>query len=255
MPAYIPPEKQNLKQESDYQHPPIPIKLPSKEKRILKPGDVIAFGGHSPLSGVIKGFTDSNVSHMGIVSQGGTPEEAKIAEAVEEGVVINQPLGEYLACGKYSGSDGYNGDIWWLPLNKESRNRFDKYKTKFRQFLDKVKGKEYSIWEAAKAGIFDKLGIQQDIDSQIYFFCSELVAGCLRETSVITKDINPSEIIPQTVCEWAIYKPYCAVPLNPPSPPIYPFNNIQVSPNIEGNVIIATEALNVEHALDIMHAV
>ena len=34
--------------------------------------------------------------------------------------------------------------------------------------------------------------------------------------------------------------------------------NIQVSPNIEGNVIIATdatEALNVEHALDIMHAV
>ena len=92
---------------------------------------------------------------MGIVSQGGTLEEAKIAEAVEEGVVINQPLGEYLACGKYSGSDGYNGDIWWLPLNKESRNRFDKYKTKFRQFLDKVKGKEYAIWEAAKAGIFD----------------------------------------------------------------------------------------------------
>ena len=86
MPAYIPPEKQNLKQESDYQHPPIPIKMPSKEKRILKPGDVIAFGGHSPLSGVIKGFTDSNVSHMGIVSQGGTPEEAKIAEAVEEKV-------------------------------------------------------------------------------------------------------------------------------------------------------------------------
>ena len=59
-----------------------------------------------------------------------------------------------------------------------------------------------------------------------------------RNLLLLATILNLSEIIPQTVCEWAIYKPYDLLQQNSSNTSIDGFNKIQVSP-IEGNVIIA----------------
>ena len=169
----------------------------------MKPGDVIAFSGKRPHSETIKIFTDSNVSHVGVIFQSklsiaGDPKKRSfnlVAEATASGV-------------RFTGLRGikklYDGELWWLPLSNASRQNL-KLK-KFFDFLLCSEGKPYDFKQAIGAGVdvLDDLGIKRNEEDFEKLFCSELVAGALEKGGVIA-DINASEVTPIDLCRFNIY--------------------------------------------------
>lgn len=169
----------------------------------MKPGDVIAFSGKKLHSGVIKLFTDSNVSHVGVIFQSklsiaGDPKKRSfnlVAEATASGV-------------RFTGLKGitklYDGELWWLPLSKASRQNL-KLK-KFFDFLLCSEGKPYDFEQAIGAGTDGPgdLDIKRNQEDFEKLFCSELVAGALENGGVIA-NINASEVTPIDLCRFNIY--------------------------------------------------
>ena len=160
----------------------------------MKPGDVIAFSGQKLHSNAIKIFTDSIVSHVGVIFSPKPPFN-RVAEATTSGVTITK-LSERVC--------NYGGKMWWLPLSKAARGKLDLQK--FSNFLLRNEGKPYDIWQAIGAGVdvLDKLGITRNREDFEEFFCSELVAGALEKGGVIA-NINASEVTPIDLCRFNIY--------------------------------------------------
>ena len=164
----------------------------------MKPGDVIAFGGHGLMSNVIKNVTSSPVSHVGIIMQ----------TDVSDGIFINQIIESN---GKKKGRTGvqvfrmserlaeYDGSVWWLPMAVE----FDK--KEFIDFLFNQVGKKYDAPQAIRSAIDFTPDQQEDLDK---LFCSELVAAALEHVGVLG-NINASEQTPADVCGFGIYGDVC----------------------------------------------
>lgn len=168
----------------------------------MQPGDVIAFAGKKPGSDVIKAFTGSNVSHVGVVLQweliGADLASSKrilVAEATAAGVQFTQ-LSRFVKA--------YEGELWWLPLSKESQGRLEERKQAFFDFLLEQEGKPYDYSQALGAWA-DALGIPSNQENFEKFFCSELVAAALEKAGVLGP-INASEVLPIEVCQFDIYK-------------------------------------------------
>lgn len=178
----------------------------------MQPGDVIAFGGKSAFSELIKSVTRAKVSHTGVILQRtmiGDNDDRFFNEIIEStevedftGVVARR----FSDCLK-----AYKGDVWWLPLKKEIRE------TKFNQkeffdFLFAQKGKYFDVKQSLAAGldIFDHLpfgieGFSLNEEDFRKFFCSELVAAGLEAGGVIS-NVNASEVTPIELCRLAIYE-------------------------------------------------
>ncbi len=183
-------------------------------RKLMKPGDVIAFSGNSFFSEIIKLATFSNISHVGVILQtqvfndgSGRFFNKVIESATVHGFsgVNDNRLSERL--------NEFDGDIWWLPLKKELRKeRFNE--TLFFNFLfDQEKArKEYDLPQALLSAldIFDKLPFAADElgrnkEDFSKFFCSELVAAGFEKSGIIG-DINASEVTPIELCRWNIYE-------------------------------------------------
>ncbi len=176
----------------------------------MKPGDVIAFGGKSNFSEIIKFSTRSNVSHVGIILQ------TKIVQ--DEGnrffnQIIESTGRDGVAVHRMSDRMRYKGEIWWLPLRRNLlENNFDS--SKFYNFLfNEVKGRPYDMGQAILSAIdvLDKVPLtdidgptrnREDFDK---FFCSELVAAGLEKAGIV-KDVNASEVTPLDLCSWNIFE-------------------------------------------------
>lgn len=166
----------------------------------IKDGDVIAFGGKGQLSGIIKLFTLSTVSHVGVVMR---------SKVISEGILIT--TNEIIESTTLDGFSGvtinklskrlkdYDGEAWWLPLNNNLRLQADM--KVFYQWLKEQNRKCYDT-EQAIGSAFDILwNNKEDFDR---FFCSELVAAALEKAGVI-KNINASEVLPRDLCKFKIY--------------------------------------------------
>ena len=171
----------------------------------MQPGDVIAFAGKKPVSDMIKAFTGSNVSHVGVVLQweliGRDPASSKrilVAEATAAGVQFTQ-LSRFV--------ETYEGELWWLPLSEESRRKWKAEKQEFFKFLLEQEGKPYDYYQALKAGVdsLDALGLTANREDFEKFFCSELVVAALEKAGVLGP-INASEVIPVQLCQFKLYK-------------------------------------------------
>lgn len=188
--------------------------LYDEARTLMKPGDVIAFGGKGHFSEIIKFATSSDVSHVGVILQ------TRIAED-ETGRFFNQII-ESASLNGFNGvnisrlSDrlaNYEGDMWWLPLSKKIRNnRFNQ--KKFYDFLfNQAKSrKPYDMPQAIKSAldVLDELPFGQNgpgYNSEDFskFFCSELVAAGLEMAGAVGS-INASEVTPIDLCRWNIYK-------------------------------------------------
>jgi len=119
----------------------------------LKPGDVIAFGGHGGFSGIIKWWTYNTVDHVAVVLQSNPPDDDELHvgsthQIIEvtsprdekPGVTINK-LQERLAA--------FEGEIWWLPLNDNIRQKLTL--EKFQDFLHQQIGRPYDPLQEAKS--------------------------------------------------------------------------------------------------------
>ena len=94
----------------------------SEARKLMKPGDVIAYSGKANVSNFIKWMTRAGVSHLSIVVQAkllyqhaDTPAEGflnQVMEATSNGVQFSR-LSDHM---RY-----YEGELWWLPLRQELR--------------------------------------------------------------------------------------------------------------------------------------
>lgn len=179
----------------------------------MKPGDVLAFGGSSRFSGIIKMAIRAEVSHIGIVLQTQVKEDDSgklcnymIDSTSRQGVKIWRVQDRL---------DDYDGDVWWLILRQDLRDeKFDEHA--FHDFLHNQKGKKYDKQQAAGSAIdlFDQVQLPFGLRGPGYnkedyskFFCSELVAAGLKAAGIVAQTVNASEVTPIDLCRWNIYEP------------------------------------------------
>jgi len=180
------------------------IKAYAEVRALMKPGDVIAFGGKGHFSQLIKFATRSTVSHVGIILHTKVVEDPtdryfnQIIESTSDGVQI------YRASERIA---RYEGEVWWLP--RRSGLPFDM--TAFYNFLFAKRGIEYDVAQAVMSAVdlLDHMDSGQrlshnreDFDK---FFCSELVAAALEVAGTVGR-INASEVTPVDLCRWQIYE-------------------------------------------------
>ena len=179
---------------------------------LMKAGDVIAFAGKSHFSEIIKWATNAPVSHVGIILQtqmiiDGESQPGMFNQIIESaqidgftGVIISR-LSERLKA--------YKGEIWWLPLRKDIREKMDK--KKFYDFLIHQEHKKYDMPQAIKAAIdaSDKIPFigdaTQNTEDFSRFFCSELVTAGLDVSGAIDS-INSSEVTPIDLCSFNLFE-------------------------------------------------
>jgi hypothetical protein len=167
---------------------------------LMLPGDAIAFNGTGLASSIIKGYTKSNVSHIGTILQvkiSNTTikrinliiESTSIGDGFA-GVQINQMSTRVKA---------YKGGMWWLPLSKSARALFDE--DKFFTWMRAQEGKPYDLVQALGSAIDFLPDQKEDFDK---LFCSELYAEGMERAGVIGP-INASEMTPIDDCLLPIF--------------------------------------------------
>ncbi len=187
----------------------------SDARKLMKPGDVIAFGGKGHFSEIIKFATFSDVSHVGVILQTKILDDdtGRFFNQIIESTSLNGFNGVNIS--RFSDRLEYTGELWWLPLREEIREgSFDQ--KKFFDFLfNQAKlRKPYDLPQAIKAALdaLDNLPFglhgpgynQEDFNK---FFCSELVAAGL-EIGGAVGEINTAEVTPIDLCRWSIYQPH-----------------------------------------------
>ena len=170
----------------------------------MRPGDIIAFGGKSQFSQIIKWFTGSPVSHVAILLKTKRPEAKKDGyyNQIIESTVKDDKSGVMVT--KLSRAvKQYKGEIWWVPLSKTVREKLDL--DKYFDWLERQEGKKYDIGQMIPCAL-DFLGpltrTQEDYEK---LFCSELVVGALKAGGAIPKKVNASEVTPKDLMSWKIY--------------------------------------------------
>ena len=91
-------------------------------RKLMKPGDVIAFGGKGHFSEIIKFATFSDVSHVGVILQTKIPEDdtGRFFNQIIESASLNGFNGVNIS--RFSDRvNTYEGEIWWLPLREKIR--------------------------------------------------------------------------------------------------------------------------------------
>ena len=185
----------------------------SEIRTMMKPGDVIAFGGKGHFSELIKFATRADVSHVGVILQTRVVDDTtgrffnQIIESTSlhnySGVVISR-LSDRLGT--------YEGEMWWLPLNEDlRREKFDAecfYNFLFNQARER---KGYDVPQALKSAVdilddlpFGLHGPGYNREDFSRFFCSELVAAGLEKAGTVGR-VNASEVTPIDLCRWSIY--------------------------------------------------
>jgi len=180
----------------------------------MRPGDVIAFAGKDNFSDVIKWATRSNISHVGVVFETkvffeGASQSGVIVDVMESTTLYVDPKTGERKTGVQRNrlSDRinyYDGQIWWLPLSEQSRQKLDL--RKFTDFMLHNDKRKYDLPQAILSGIdtLDKLGLTKNREDFARFFCSELVVAAF-EASGIIGQINASEVTPIDLCCFSLF--------------------------------------------------
>lgn len=156
-------------------------------------GDLIAFSGKGFFSRLIKFWTCSKISHVGVVRTVREDGRVEVIESTslngKSGVQVNR-LSKRVS--------NYKGKVFWIPLSKESRATMNF--PDFWEYLWKQDGKKYDFKQAIKAGLY----LWSTRENGAEMFCSELVTGAY-EAGGIIPETNASEMTPQDVCDLPIY--------------------------------------------------
>jgi len=170
----------------------------------MQPGDIIAFGGKTQFSQLIKWFTNSQVSHVAILlkTRRLDAKTDKYYNQIIESTVKEDKSGVIVS--KLSRAvQHYSGEMWWLPLSETVREKLDL--EKYFDWLEEQEGKKYDMGQLIPCAL-DFLGpltkTQEDYEK---LFCSELVVGALKAGGAIPETINSSEVTPKDLMSWEIY--------------------------------------------------
>lgn len=178
----------------------------------MKAGDVIAFSGKGDFSEIIKWATRAPVSHVGVILQSQLMIDGDTQEGMFNQIIESTSLNGFsgVSISRLSDRlDTYEGEIWWLPLNRNIWNAMDK--AKFYNFLIHQERKGYDMPQAIRSAldIFDEAPVigtaTHNVEDFSRFFCSELVAAGLESANAI-KSINASEVTPIDLCSFSLYE-------------------------------------------------
>lgn len=183
-------------------------------RKLMQPGDVIAFGGKGHFSEIIKFATFSAVSHVGVILQTRIPEDSRgrFFNQIIESTSLHGFNGVHVS--RFSDRlNTYEGEVWWLPLKKEIRERsFDQERFFNFLFNQAKERKPYDMEQAVKSSLdlvdqlpFGMKGPTYNTEDFSKFFCSELVAAGL-EAARAVDTVNASEVTPIDLCRWNIYE-------------------------------------------------
>lgn len=182
-------------------------------RKLMKPGDVIAFGGKGQFSQIIKYATFSSVSHVGVILQTKIPADDtnRFFNQIIESASINDFNGVNVS--RFSDRlDNYEGELWWLPLKKSIREKLFNQKKFFNFLFNQARDrKPYDTPQAIKSALDTLDNLPLGLHGPTYnredfskFFCSELVAAGLEKSGAV-KSVNASEVTPIDLCRWKIY--------------------------------------------------
>jgi hypothetical protein len=179
----------------------------------MRPGDIIAFEGTGLLSSLIEFFTNSRVTHTGMVRwAAGEPACIEVTSSTISSLLSGpqtEPLIEVL------GADYAQGRAWWLPLRDDIRALGDWVTA--GAFIDVAQS--FVRVGGPKAVQYDKAGllgfvlretpiigayICQASDPHAAF-CSSYVTAIL-EAAGILRGINARQVSPQQLCEMKLYR-------------------------------------------------
>jgi signal peptidase I len=174
---------------------------------IIRPGDVIAFGGEELISRVIMLFTNSPVSHVGVVERtqenNGIWTNVLVESTSLDGIsgVVRTRLSERM--------QDYRGRIWWLPLSDSFRATLNMQDFWF--WLEKQIGKPYNAHGAIDSAldVFEKIPFIgkwfRNEERYKRLFCSHLVCGALKMSGGLPSCLNPAEMTPRDLTAMSIY--------------------------------------------------
>lgn len=189
----------------------------AKVRELMQPGDVIAFGGKGEFSEIIKRITFSKVSHVAVILQTQATYEAGPEERFFNLIIESTKWDGFMGVDTIRLSDrlkSYEGQVWWLPLNRQLKQTRQFDQKKFFDFLFAQKGKPYDLKQAVNSALDDLDGLLGQLSPFLNcedfsrFFCSELVAAGLEESGLLGS-LNTSEVTPADLCQWNIYEPDC----------------------------------------------
>lgn len=180
---------------------------------LMKPGDVIAFGGKGHFSEIIKFATFSDVSHVGVILQTKITDDTtgRFFNQIIESTSLNGFNGVNIS--RFSDRlSTYDGELWWLPLKEEIREALFDQKKFFDFLFNQAKErKPYDMPQAVKSALdamdnlpFGMNGPGYNSEDFSKFFCSELVSAGL-EIAGAVGTVNASEVTPIDLCRWNIY--------------------------------------------------
>lgn len=167
----------------------------------LKNGDVVAFGGTSVVSTIIKTITKSNVSHVGIIIKTSPGFGNPIIQIIESTSLEDTYSGVQISRLSHR-INTYNGSVWILPLDDYLRTQLDV--RAYLKFILSQNGKPYDYFQAFHSH-FDKFFPDTPMDLS-RLFCSELVTAGLQAGGLDhLSELNPSEQTPINVVNFPIY--------------------------------------------------
>jgi hypothetical protein len=184
----------------------------AEARKLMQPGDVIAFGGKGHFSEIIKFATFSSVSHVGVILQTKIPEDNRFFNQIIESTSLNGFNGVNVS--RFSDRlNTYEGELWWLPIRKKIREKsFDNKKFFDFLFNQAKERKPYDMPQAIKSAVdtldslpFGVHGPGYNKEDFSKFFCSELVSAGL-EVAGAVGSVNSSEVTPIDLCRWNIYE-------------------------------------------------
>jgi len=173
------------------------LEAPYNEVRFLmRPGDVVLFGGLGWLSSLIQWWTKSPVSHAGMISFA-EDHNGRQRVRVTDSTSLDGRVGVVT---RYMSDvvQDYAGRVWWLPLSAEARARIDL--DAFGSYLTMQEGARYDFWQVARAGFKALVGwnITAIEEDSRRVFCSEYVAQALEESGAYqwpcTSSVTPAEL-------------------------------------------------------------
>lgn len=177
----------------------------------MKTGDVISFSGKSRVSNFIKGFTSSDISHVGMILETDFINERRVflIESTSLLTLPDEKTAELLKGVQIHLLSNrlkfYNGQVYWHSLKKSAPKEKEMV-----AWLNDRHGKRvpYDTIQAIGAGVdaLDLIALNNEPDFSA-LFCSELVSKALQIGGVIPDSINPSEQTPKDVCSYNCLAP------------------------------------------------
>lgn len=184
----------------------------SEVRNKMQPGDVIAFGGKTHFSEVIKWATGSGVTHVGVILQSKLLIYDEIQSGYFNQIIESANINGFRGVSISRMSDRmnhYHGETWWLPLSEDVRKKLNFQE--FYSFLLHQDRKKYDLPQAIKSAVdsTDDIPLLRNAshaeEDFAKFFCSELVAAGLEAGGVLPK-LNASEITPIELCRMKIFR-------------------------------------------------